>query len=154
MDEDHPLWPQDAYGLSKAAGELIARSYSARGGLETVVLRPAPIKVPAQMDAMQRNNGDATIKFNLFNYVDIRDLAEAYRLAVERPAVGGVVLFLCADDSAVGEPLCTVFPRLMPATAALAAPLTGSRPSVLNTRAKGILGWQPRHSWRPPSTIY
>src|SRR5262249_43171714 len=32
LDEDHPLAPQDPYGLSKAVGEQIAAAYAGRGG--------------------------------------------------------------------------------------------------------------------------
>ena len=42
IDEDHPLCPEDVYGLSKEIGETIARSY-ARKGVETVMLRPSGV---------------------------------------------------------------------------------------------------------------
>jgi UDP-glucose 4-epimerase len=31
IDEDHPLKPEDVYGLSKEIGETIARSYARKG---------------------------------------------------------------------------------------------------------------------------
>ena len=31
IDEDHPLRPEDVYGLSKEIGETIARSYARKG---------------------------------------------------------------------------------------------------------------------------
>jgi nucleoside-diphosphate-sugar epimerase len=45
IDEDHPLRPEDVYGLSKEIGETIARSY-ARKGLETVMVRPRGVASP------------------------------------------------------------------------------------------------------------
>jgi nucleoside-diphosphate-sugar epimerase len=151
IDEDHPVYPQDPYGLSKQAGEMIARSYTAKCGMETVVLRPPWVVSPEQMDELRRDGGRQPTWFTLYNYVDVRDLAEAYRLAVERPIDGHAVLYTIANDSSTGEPLNTLFPRLLPAIGDMAQELTDSRPSIRNDRAKQLLGWQPKHSWRQPS---
>jgi nucleoside-diphosphate-sugar epimerase len=148
IDEEHPIRPQDAYGLSKEAGEAIARSYMAKCGQETVALRPPGIMSPEQMDELRRNGGRHLTRFALYNYVDVRDLAEAYRLAIERPLQGSVVLFTVADDSTAPEPLCDLMPRIMPSIGDMARALTGARPAVSNARAKALLGWQPRRSWR------
>ena len=148
IDEDHPLRPQDAYGLSKEAGEAIARSYVARCGLEAVVLRPPWIASPEEMDELRLTGGVKPSRFTLFSYVDVRDLAAAYRLAIERPLAGCVVLFTGADDSSVAEPLSDLLPRLAPAVGEMARQLTGSRPALSNDRARKLLGWRPLRSWR------
>jgi nucleoside-diphosphate-sugar epimerase len=148
VDEEHPVRPQDAYGLSKEVGEAIARSYTAKADLETVVLRPPWIVAPEELAELRRNGGREPTRFHMHNYIDVRDLAAAFRLAVERPLTGNVVLYVMADDAVVGEPLSDVLPRYLPETAQMARPLTGSRPSVSNARAKAVLGWQPHYSWR------
>jgi len=148
IDEDHPVRPQDAYGLSKEVGEAIARSFTAKCGMVTVVLRPPWIVAPEELEALRRDGGRQPTRWHLFNYIDVRDLAAAFRLAVERPLEGHVVLYIVADDSVIGEPLSEVLPRYLPETAELARPFTDSRPSVSNARAKELLGWQPRRSWR------
>jgi UDP-glucose 4-epimerase len=148
VDEEHPLRPQDAYGLSKEVGEAIARSYTAKCEMETVVLRPPWIVAPEELAELRRNGGREPTRFHMHNYVDARDLAAAFRLAVERPLTGCVVLYVMADDAVVGEPLSVVLPRFLPETAEMARPLTGSRPAGSNARAKAVLGWQPRYSWR------
>jgi nucleoside-diphosphate-sugar epimerase len=148
IDESHPIRPQDCYGLSKEVGEAIARSYTAKCGMETVVLRPPWIAAPEELDEVRRAGGREPTRFSPYNYIDVRDLAEAFRLAIERPIEGHVVLFVTADDSAVGEPLSEVLPRFLPETAEMARPFTGTRPAVSNARAKEVLGWRPRRSWR------
>src|SRR5579884_557480 len=150
FDEAHPLRPQDAYGLSKEVGEAIARSYAAKGGMETVVIRPPALMSPEQMAQLYREGGRAVTRFAHYSYVDLRDLAEAYRLAIERPIEGCAIVFVVADDSSVAEPLCDLFPRLLPAVGDLARGLTGSKPAVSNARARAVLGWAPKHSWRQP----
>lgn len=147
VDEEHPIHPQDPYGLSKEIGEAIARSYVAKG-LETVVLRPNAIVTPEQLEDIARAGGRRPDVFRLYSYIDARDFARACRLAAERHVEPGTVLFIVADDTSVAEPLSQVLPRLMPGLESLAAPLTGAMPAISNARAKRALGWQPQHSWR------
>jgi nucleoside-diphosphate-sugar epimerase len=150
IDEDHPVRPQDPYGLSKEVGEAIARSYTARCDMETVALRPPWIVSPEELEGLRRSNGREVVNFRHFSYIDVRDLAEAYRLAVERPLPGHTVMWVAADDSAVAEPLCELLPRLVPAIGDMAHDLTGTRPAISNTRARELLGWQPTRTWRRP----
>jgi nucleoside-diphosphate-sugar epimerase len=147
IDEDHPLRPEDVYGLSKEIGETIARSY-ARKGLETVMLRPSGVVSPEELEEIKRDGGHKPTGFYAYSYIDVRDLAVAFRLAVERPIPGGTILFVVADDSTVAEPLCDLYPRLVPTIGDKANSLTGSHAAYSNARAKTLLGWQPVHSWR------
>jgi nucleoside-diphosphate-sugar epimerase len=147
IDEDHSLRPEDVYGLSKEIGETIARSYT-RKGLETVMLRPSGVVAPEELEQMKKDGGRRPTGFHAYSYIDARDLATAFRLAVELAIPSGTILFVVADDSTVAEPLCDLYPRLMPSIGAKARSLTGSKGSYSNGRAKKLLGWQPVHSWR------
>lgn len=154
VDEDHPVRPQDAYGLSKQAGENVALAY-ARKGLETLVLRPSWVALPEEIELVRRAGGRPPSHFKLYCYVDVRDAARAFRLAIERPVPPGTRLFVVADDSSVAEPLCDLLPRLYPASREVAASLTGPRAGASNARAKEILGWSPTVSWRAqPKPIF
>ena len=86
--------------------------------------------------------------FREYSYIDARDLAVAYRLALERPIPDPTVLFIVADDSTVAEPLCELLPRLEPRIGDKARDLTGTRSVFSNERAKEVLGWRPAHTWR------
>ena len=147
IDEDHPVRPEDVYGLSKEIGETIARSYT-RKGLETVMLRPSGVVSPDELEQMRKDGGRRPTSFHAYSYVDARDLAVAFRLAVERSIESGSVFFVVADDSTVAEPLSDVYPRVMPSIGAKAGYLTGSQGAYSNAAAKKSLGWQPVHSWR------
>jgi nucleoside-diphosphate-sugar epimerase len=150
IDEEHPVRPQDAYGLSKEVGETIARSYTAKCGMETIVIRPPWVLSPERMSELRRLGGREPRRFTLYSYVDVRDLAEAYRKAAECPIDGHCVLFTVADDSSVAEPLATLLSRMMPAIGDMAKELTGSRAAIKNYKAKRVLDWQPLESWRQP----
>lgn len=147
IDENHPLRPVDVYGLSKEIGETIARSYALKG-LETVSLRPSGVVTPDELEEMRNSGGRKASGFQAYSYVDARDLAGAFRLAVERPLRGGTILFAVADDSTIAEPLCEYYPRVKPGIGDRARGLTGSKGVYSNARAKDLLGWQPVHSWR------
>jgi nucleoside-diphosphate-sugar epimerase len=148
LDEDHPCRPQDCYGLSKQVSEAIAKSYTAKCGMETVLIRAPWIVTPEELQALRTTNGRTPTRFTTYHYIDVRDLAEACRLAVERPITGSVVLMVGSGDSSLAEPLSSVLPRLMPSLGDMAENLTGSRPAVSIARAKEVLGWSPRHFWR------
>ncbi len=147
IDEDHPLRPEDVYGLSKEIGETIAHSYT-RKGLETVMLRPSGVITPDELEQIKKDGGRRPTGFHAYSYIDARDLAVAFRLAVERSIPSGTILFVVADDSTVAEPLCDLYPRVMPSIGDKARSLTGSNGSYSSVRAKRLLGWQPVHSWR------
>jgi len=147
IDENHPLRPVDVYGLSKEIGETIARSYALKG-LETVSIRPSGVVAPDELEEMRKSGGRKPTGFLAYSYIDARDLAVAFRLAVERPLAGGTILFVVADDSTIAEPLCDFYPRIKPSIADKASMLTGRRAAYANARAKKLLGWKPMYSWR------
>jgi nucleoside-diphosphate-sugar epimerase len=148
VDEAHPLRPHDAYGTSKLAAEVIARSFADRTGLSSLVLRPPRFVSPDELEALRASDGVKPTRFGLFHYIDIRDLADVCRLAIERPLTGFNALFVGSGESLVREPLCTVFPRLMPAIGDKAAGLVDGVGAVSIDKAKKLFDWTPKYSWR------
>ena len=86
----------------------------------------------------------------LFAYVDVRDLAVAFRLVVEAPpeAIQDEVFNVAADDALATEPswqrscLASIRP------AGLASGLTGRQSMVSAARIASRLGLRPAYSWR------
>jgi nucleoside-diphosphate-sugar epimerase len=152
LDEQHPDLAQDTYGLSKMAGEQIAHGFHRRCDLRVCVLRPPWVVFPEEYQAGLKAVLAAPQAWadHLFSYVDVRDLAVVYRLALEAPAelIQGEVFNVAADDALATIPLAELLPQLDPELAAMAARLTGSQPMVSAARLKERLGWQPRFSWR------
>ena len=148
IDEDHPCGAQDAYGLSKIAAEAVARSYTAKCGMETVLIRPPWIASPEELLEVRRAGGRAVAEFGPCHYIEVRDLAAALRKAVERPIAGCQTIFVGAGESTVAEPLSELYPRLLPAIGGMAASLTGAAAWVSTERARRLLDWAPLRSWR------
>jgi len=96
VDEAHPRRPTDAYATSKKLCEELGRSFEERGKLEIVVLRPVYVLYPefeGEVKARAANPSDYKGPEAggrqpagggvMWHYVDPRDLARAYRLALE-----------------------------------------------------------------------
>jgi UDP-glucose 4-epimerase len=152
IDEEHPRLPQDAYSLTKQLGEDILAALHRRTGLRTISIRP-PLMLygdPAAEGATVRQRLEHPERGArvMWVYCDVRDLATGFRLAVENETVGTETFFITADDALAREPLSELMPRHLPGSEELAKGLTGTSPAVVSTKAKRLLGYQPRHSWR------
>ena len=90
IDEEHPLHPTDAYGLSKLCGERIAEAYSRRG-VEVIVIRPCFVAFPdmaAFMAGKRGPEGRSEPMPYLRTYVGPEDCARGFAAAamVDTPA--------------------------------------------------------------------
>ena len=141
IDEDHPCRPQDCYGLSKVVLEAVGRSFTDSCGMTTVFIRAPWLASPQELAEVARNNGRPIKEFGLYHYVDVRDAAEACRLAVEVELAGTHALFVGSGESSVSIPLAELLPKLAPAIGDRAAKLTGSRGAVSIERARKLMGW-------------
>jgi nucleoside-diphosphate-sugar epimerase len=149
VDETHPRRPQDAYSLSKVVDEETMAALYRRSGLRTIAIRPPRVVWPERFPDLIAKLDDPGFQHRvLWSYVDVRDLAVAFRLALESESVEHDVFFITADDAFAREPLAEILPRYYPGTEQIAAVLTGTSPAVISTRAKERLGYQPRWSWR------
>lgn len=152
IDEEHPRLPQDAYSLTKLVDEETLAALHRRTGMRTIAIRPPLMlygdpaaegaSVRARLDHPERN---ARV---MWVYCDVRDLASGFALAAENETLGNEAFFLTADDAFARAPLCELFARHLPEYADMAKGLTGTTPAVTSGKAKRLLGYAPRHSWR------
>lgn len=150
IDECHPLKPEDPYGLSKLIGEEICASYTRRTGIETVCLRICYVWFPHLKDAY-RSLVDDPDKWwqSLWVYEDARDAARAFRLAVEVEGLKHERMFICANDNGTREESLTLIERYYPQVKKIDRERLRGRASLIsNEKAKQILGFRPRYSWK------
>jgi GDP-4-dehydro-6-deoxy-D-mannose reductase len=99
--EDDPLLPLTAYGSSKVAAEAIARQWSIATGTDVLITRafqhtgPGHVGAYALSDwASQLASGATTLRVGALDvardYLDVRDVVEAYLALMERGAAGTV----------------------------------------------------------------
>jgi len=145
IDESHPVHPQDCYGLSKVVTEEIAHTFHRRTGMQVICLRFGHVPLPDEYGFLAAHSGAERF---LWSYVDVRDAAAACRLAVEAEGLGSVAMNICADDTCSTVPNEELLRTLYPDVAELRGEMTGYRAWSDNSRAKELLGWQPRQTWR------
>ncbi|MEK3889509.1 NAD-dependent epimerase/dehydratase family protein [Bacillus sp. FSL K6-3431] len=149
LDEEHPQIPEDSYGLSKIVNEQTADAIHRRTGMQIVSMRLGNVitseKYPDFPSFIQDPEQRKTI---LWSYIDARDAATAYRLAIETDDLGSVALNITADDSSMDieseELMKTVYPDVQD----IRKELKGYETLVSSEKAKKLLNWEPVHKWR------
>ena len=154
IDEFHPLRPQDPYGLSKLVGEELCKSASRKYGIKTICLRFCWVwfeDTHPHRAALLK--GDQTpLAKNMWGYVDVRDAAQACRLAVETPDNFGEenAFFITAADTYSDRPSLELIRTYYPAVRKVAdAYLTETYKGLFDiSKARKLLGYAPRHGCR------
>ena len=148
IDEAHPQRPQESYGLSKIAGELIAQSFTDGYGLETACLRICYVWFPHNPGGYKGLTEDPSRwSKSLWLYNDARDVAQAFRLAVETQGIRHERLCISAADNGTRCETPELLQKFYP-NVPVRKPL-GGRVSLMDySHATEVIGYQPRHSWR------
>jgi nucleoside-diphosphate-sugar epimerase len=146
IDEEHPQLPEDSYGLSKVVNELTGETFHRRTGMQVISFRLGNIIEPA--DYANIKNGFSEPEHRkriLWSYIDVRDVAAACRLAVEKDGLGAQSIILAADDTSSNLSSDALVQRFLSEVADNRLPKTG-RPSLLsNEKAKRLLGWRQQY---------
>ncbi|RXZ83232.1 NAD(P)-dependent oxidoreductase [Paenibacillaceae bacterium] len=149
VDEQHPLLPQESYGLSKVVGELIGDMFNRREGMDVLSLRYSMIVAPEEYrHFINRFNETANHHRIMWSYIDIRDAAEASRLALEASDTGSVQLNVTADDVLSSTPTEELLRRHYPQVTDIREQFVGTQALVSNRAARQLLNWEPRYSWK------
>ena len=151
IDETITPRPESSYALSKLVGETMAVQVNRRTAIPFVGLRISNIMEPADYARFPGWQDDPRIrKWNLWGYVDARDVATACRLAVEAATTAAEVAIVAAADTVMlrdsADLLAEVFPEVP-----LSRPLVGRETLLAIGRARELLGYAPSHSWRDAS---
>lgn len=148
IDEDHPLLPQSTYALSKVVGEEMARHFSRWSGIPFVGLRFSNIMEPEDYARFASFQSDPLIrKWNLWAYVDARDVAQSCRLGLEADIQGAEAFIIASADSVMERTNAELMAEVYPGV-----PLRegmGDYDALLSTgKAQRMLGYQPGRWWR------
>ena len=149
VDEDYPVRPESAYSLAKALDEEMARHFCRWDpDLKMIGLRFSNVMEPADYARFPSFDADPLLrKWNLWGYIDARDGAQAIRLALDHDAAGMDVFIIANADTVMSrssaELVAEVFPDVPVRTT------LGEHETLLSIdKARRILGYEPRHSWR------
>ncbi|MGA7808592.1 NAD-dependent epimerase/dehydratase family protein [Bradyrhizobium sp.] len=168
IDQAHPLRPTDPYALSKQCVEAIGRGFAARGKLAVMALRPVFILYPEMYDEVRARAKDpaAYAKHDgpmvggpsaagggpAWHYVDPRDVARAFRLALDRTDRGFASFFLAGRTTLAPEPTIERFEKRIGRTIELRKPDIHREqpfaPLYDLAETKAGLGWEAEHDLR------
>jgi len=151
VDEGHYPVPTSTYALSKVATETIAGHFAQWSGIPFVALRFSNIWSPGWYSELPEVWDDPhKRKWNLWGYVDERDVALACRLAIEadEAAVAGSPAFIiAAADTVMSQPSTELMALVFP-DVPLTSPVAEFGTLLSIDRARMVLSYEPRHSWR------
>ncbi len=149
IDEDAPSRPEWSYSLSKVLGEEMARHFSRwHPDIPIIGLRYSNIMEPEEYEKFPAFSDDPRERmWNLWGYVDARDVAQATRLALTADVDGARNYIVAAADTVMKQPNRELMAEVFPDT-----PLKegcGDFETLLSIdKARRELGYNPQHSWR------
>jgi nucleoside-diphosphate-sugar epimerase len=147
VDETIEPRPESSYALSKLTGETMAAQFARRTGTPHVGLRISNIMEPGDYAAFPSYWADAHLrKWNLWGYVDCRDVAQACRLALTADVAGAEVCIVAAADTVMTRDSADLMAEVFPDVPLRRQP--SGRESLLSIeRARRVLGYEPAHAW-------
>jgi nucleoside-diphosphate-sugar epimerase len=147
VDEAH-VYPESSYALSKVLGEEMARQFSRWFGLTIIGLRLSNVLVRSDYERFPTYWDDAQLrKWNLWGYVDESHVNQSVRLALEADLSGADSFIIAAADTVMKTPSRDLMSEHFPGVP-LAESLQGFDTLLSIDKARAVLGYAPRFSWR------
>jgi len=148
VDEDHFPFPTTTYALSKVATETLATHVSEWSGIPFVALRFSNIFLLDDYQRVPGFWGDPRSRhWNLWGYVDQRDVAQSCRRGLEADVSGATSYIIAAADTIMDRPSADLLREVYPGVELRRD--VGEHGTLLAIdRAREVLGYDPEHSWR------
>lgn len=155
IDENHPLLFEDVYALSKVCNEATALMYTRRAGMATTCMRMTWVVDFEHINPWMRRSlerGGEIKSRDMWAYIERRDAARAFRLALEKVESGHHVLQIMAQDYWASESprelLNRQYPQLEHCLDERPDFDFATRGFWDSRRAEDLLGWKSQYHWR------
>ncbi|MEJ2002761.1 MAG: NAD(P)-dependent oxidoreductase [Maritimibacter sp.] len=148
VDEEHPVVPEDSYGMSKVVNEVTANSFAARTGADIYALRINNVMSPddyARDWPRYFENPDIRRR-NIFSYIDARDLGQVVDLCLKKDGLGYQVFNVANDGMSVALSPAEVVERYYQGVE-LREPVESWTTPYSNRKIKEALGFEEQHPW-------
>jgi nucleoside-diphosphate-sugar epimerase len=156
VDEDHYPVPTSTYALSKVASETVAGHIAEWSGIPFIALRFSNIMAPEDYQLFPTVWDDPNKRrWNLWGYIDQRDVAQSCRLALGADAgtvKGGPAFIIAAADTVMNRPSAELLAEVYPGVK-LTRDVGEFGTLLAIDRAREVLGFAPAHSWRDHVTV-
>jgi nucleoside-diphosphate-sugar epimerase len=148
LEEDYAVDPMDSYGLSKVVNERTAHAFALRSGADVYALRIGNIIEPHEYERFAAFLADPmSRKRNAWSYVDVRDLGQIVRLALEKDGLGFQVFNAVNDSITADLPTAEFLARYSPGVP-IKRPLGPREAPLANRKIREVLGFREEHDWR------
>jgi len=152
IDEEHPLLPEFHYALSKLAGEVIAGQFARWTGIPYVALRYSNVMEESDYERFPGLSEDPFSRaWNLWGYVDARDVAQCTRLALEKDVPGAAAFLVAAADTCMTQTNTELMAEFYP-DVPMRKEVSDHETLLSIDKARRVLGYDPAHSWRDSFT--
>jgi nucleoside-diphosphate-sugar epimerase len=150
VDETQPTQPKSSYALSKVLGEEMARYFHAQYGIPFIGLRISNVFDENDYERVPSFQEDARLRsWNAWGYVDRRDVAQACRLGLEADVEGAEVFIIAAADTVMERSNSDLVAEVFP-TVPLREGTSDHETLLSIEKARRVLGYSPRFTWRTP----
>lgn len=148
VDEEYPMRGYNVYSLTKVLGEEMARQFCMNDPeLRITCLRLSNVMDPEEYERFETWQDDPTKRlWNMWTYVDNRDVAQAIEKAIEYDVRGKDEFFVTNDETVMRTPTEELLDRYYPKIERRKA-FRRNEAVISNAKAKRLLGYQPQHSW-------
>jgi nucleoside-diphosphate-sugar epimerase len=151
IDESHPPRPETSYALSKLTGETMAEQFARRSGVSFLGLRISNIMEPQDYQRFESWQDTPLVrKWNLWGYVDARDVAQAVRRGLEADMSGAIVAIVAAADTCMRRASADLMAEVYPAVP-LTRAVEGRETLLAIGHAHEVLGYEPEYTWTDPA---
>ena len=149
VDENYPAQPNSTYSLVKHLEEQMAIELVRWDPeLKVAALRFSNVMNPEDYAQFPSYDADARArKWNLWGYIDGRDGGQAVLKALEWSGTGFEAFIIAEDDTVMSRSSASLAEEVFPGVRVTKE--LGEHETMLSIdKAKRMLGYQPKHSWR------
>jgi nucleoside-diphosphate-sugar epimerase len=147
VDEQH-TYPESSYALSKVVSEEMARQWARWSAMPIVGLRLSNIMAPPDYARFPEYQDDPELrKWNLWGYVDARDVAQSCRRSLEAELSGAHHYVIAAADTVMNRSSAELMKEVFP-NVPIKKKLETYETLLSIDRARSELGYEPEYSWR------
>lgn len=148
MDETAPLRPQNVYGLAKQVNEMFCDFVSRTTGLSIAIMRLPGVSTLFGDYIFRWMEHRAERVDDLATFVNVKDVGEAYALAIEKQIPGCEAYNLAATEVGSLTPLRERLEKFNPEFPKLPSDWPDFKCPLLIDKAREHFGWEPKSNPR------
>ena len=150
VDEEHPIRPQDPYATAKHFGELLMDGAVRRSDIRCISIRPCWVQWEGNYEhnlgPLVRDTSE--VPPGLWSYIDVYDLADSLRLAVESDLPGHEVFYIASPDNVPNRPFAAAVREAFGDRIEIRELEREDASYISCRKANDMLGYAPTRTWR------